>query len=631
MFNKISTLKATVLFIFLFILSSSSLFSKQLDLANETNIDAYKYISYIKDDNFTLNTLRFEEFKSLSKAHLGNQIGPFWTKLEITNSSNIDKDIVIFNALAGTNSIEVQILKNGKLYKNISLGDFVPQSKIEFLSRYPSFHLIINPTDTYTIVSKIENYSIYNLSWNINEYSYFYNTEITRSIKFGLLQGLGLFFIIICLISYYTYRNKLYILLGLITVSMMSYQLGFHGIIYYLNTGLNLNLITTITWNSSIIGAFFIVMFAYYLFEVENNFKKIAYSLKLIMLIFAIIILGTFYAQYFDNSFFNYSWILGLVIIVSTIYLFVLSIYFVYKKQTSAKYYFYAESIFLVALLLNTLGLFNYIEYKENYKFLIPFAHLISYVVYMLALNAKNRKEYQELRGAKQILMEKYRFNSIEQAIGNITHQWKHPLTKIGTTFALLEVTYKHNKSNFDNIFLEKTKSINNSIELMKKIIDEFSNNINKVSVTNEFNIKDTIVKCADILDTPITLHNIELNLDIDEKLTIKSDEYLIMNILLVFLNNSIDAFKSNNTETKKIDIIFSENNGQKLLIYKDNAGGINLKNINDIFDYLVSTKKEQDGKGIGLAIVKMLVTEKLHGNIDVKNIDKGCEFTIQF
>lgn len=165
----------------------------------------------------------------------------------------------------------------------------------------------------------------------------------------------------------------------------------------------------------------------------------------------------------------------------------------------------------------------------------------------------------------------------------------------------------------------------------MKKIIDEFSNSMTEKSVSNEFNVRKTVLKCTDILDTPIILNNINLDIKIDEKLSIKSDEYLLMNILLVFLNNSIDAFKTSNNTQKKITIIFTDINGNKLFKFKDNAGGINLQNIDEIFNYLVSTKKDKDGKGIGLAIVKMLVEEKLKGSIKVENIDGGCEFTIKF
>ena len=625
--NKISY-KLILIF---FIVFASNLFSKTLDISKHTDINSFEYITYTKDDNYKIDNLDYSKFKSLPKAHLGNTTGPFWTKLEITNSSDKQVNIVLFNELAGINNIDVYLFKNNKLIKKHNLGDFVPQENIEFLTRYPSFNLKIDSNEKYTIISRVENYSIYNLSWRIKDFNNFSLDELNRFLKFGLLIGLGIFFIVLNFLNYYTYKNKMYILLAAITLSLLLYQTGFHGLLYYLDFGMNLSLITTITWTSSVIGALFILLFAYNFFNMPKKYHKISISIKILIYMFIIVLIGTLYAQYIDESLFKYSWVLGVLVIISTLYLFILSIYFLIKKEISSGYYFVAEFIFLLALLLNTLGLFNYIEYKENYKYVIPFSHLISYIVYMFALNSRNRIKYQQLKNAKALLMEKYRFNSIEQAIGNITHQWKHPLTKIGTTFALLEVTFKHNKDNFDKIFIEKTESINNSINLMKKIIDEFSNNINNVSNKNDFLIKKTVLKCVDILDTPITLYNINVNINIKDEFKIKSDEYVLMNILLVFLNNSIDAFKSSSISHKDIDITFKEFDNKKVFIYKDNAGGIQLKNIDEVFNYLVSTKKNKDGKGIGLAIVKMLVEEKLNGSIEVENKDNGCEFTIKF
>lgn len=617
--------------VLLFLIFSSSLIASTLDVSKNINLDAYKDISFIKDENFSINELKNKNFQPLKKSHIGTATGPFWTKLVLTNSSNTYKDIILYNPLAGTNSIDVFVFKDDKLIKQTKVGDFAPQENVEFLSRYPSLNLLLNSNETFTIYSKIENFGVYNLTWYINEYKTFFTKETDKFIKFGLLQGLGIFFILLNIFNYYIYRNKLYILLSFVALSLMTYQSGFHGVLYYLNLGLNLDFITALTWNSSMVGAIFILLFAYYFFDMSKKYKKISYYILFNIAIYVLLIASLIYGQFYNIEIFKYASIIGVLIILTTLSLFVLSIYFIYKKELSSKHYFVAEAIFLFALVLNTLGLFNFIDYEETYKYLIPFSHLISYIVYMFALDNKSKKEYQMLRNAKNVLMEKYRFNSMEQAIGNITHQWKHPLTKIGTTFALLEVTFKHNKSNFENIFLEKVNSVNNSIDLMKKIIDEFSTNITKVAVNNEFNIKETIKKCIDILDTPITLNNIDVKLDVDNELRIKSDEHLLMNILLVFLNNSIDAFKEKKIEDRFIGITFEEKDDKKQLTYSDNAGGIKLKEIDQVFDYLVSTKKDKDGKGIGLAIVKMLVEEKLNGTIEVRNVNGGCEFNIQF
>lgn len=67
---------------------------------------------------------------------------------------------------------------------------------------------------------------------------------------------------------------------------------------------------------------------------------------------------------------------------------------------------------------------------------------------------------------------------------------------------------------------------------------------------------------------------------------------------------------------------------GKSVLIsFKDTGVGIDRENLNKIFDFYYSTKK--DGSGLGLAIVQQIV-EKHDGTISVKSkIDEGTTFTL--
>lgn len=65
------------------------------------------------------------------------------------------------------------------------------------------------------------------------------------------------------------------------------------------------------------------------------------------------------------------------------------------------------------------------------------------------------------------------------------------------------------------------------------------------------------------------------------------------------------------------------------IITYEDNAGGIKIKPIELVFNYFVTSKNNNKSSGIGLAVVKLLIQERLNGEISVKNNENGSVFTI--
>ena len=124
-------------------------------------------------------------------------------------------------------------------------------------------------------------------------------------------------------------------------------------------------------------------------------------------------------------------------------------------------------------------------------------------------------------------------------------------------------------------------------------------------------------------------IRNAKISLDIAEDLEIINYEYIFSNIIIVLIDNSLDAFTYKNDN--QIHISIATNGKNIILKYKDNAGGIKIEPIEKVFDYFISSKEKSQGHGIGLAMVKMLVEDRLKGEISVENRDDGVLFEIVF
>ena len=98
-------------------------------------------------------------------------------------------------------------------------------------------------------------------------------------------------------------------------------------------------------------------------------------------------------------------------------------------------------------------------------------------------------------------------------------------------------------------------------------------------------------------------------------------------------INNSIDAIdinKDRNCNDFKIVINHYKKDDHLFIELSDNAGWIEDKIINKIWEPYFSTKTREKGVGIGLYIVKVIVENHLSGTAIVESKSGETKFTIK-
>ena len=99
------------------------------------------------------------------------------------------------------------------------------------------------------------------------------------------------------------------------------------------------------------------------------------------------------------------------------------------------------------------------------------------------------------------------------------------------------------------------------------------------------------------------------------------------MQVVLSILQNAKDAFLLLPHTSMKIYMVVGASKERSLVTIKDNAGGIPSDVIGQIFNLYSTTKEE--GSGLGLHIAKNVVENNMGGELTVKNIENGAEFSI--
>ena len=100
------------------------------------------------------------------------------------------------------------------------------------------------------------------------------------------------------------------------------------------------------------------------------------------------------------------------------------------------------------------------------------------------------------------------------------------------------------------------------------------------------------------------------------------------MQVILNIIYNAIDVLINKERNDRKI-ILRSIRVDNKISIYiEDNAGGIEEKNLEKIFDKYFTTKGSH-GSGIGLYHSKQIIENNLNGSLSVFNTEFGACFVI--
>jgi len=257
--------------------------------------------------------------------------------------------------------------------------------------------------------------------------------------------------------------------------------------------------------------------------------------------------------------------------------------------------------------------------------------------------NKKLSTTLKNLTDAKKDLLAAEKMAALGELVGSITHEINSPLGVSITTSSYLkelsnniEKIYNKEEMSEEDFesFIKNTKEIseilsinlNNTLNLVKSF-----KNVAVDQATNEqrvFDIKEYILEILLALKSKTKKTKIDIEVECNENLVLNSYPGYISQILTNLVNNSIlHGFDKN--EEGKIDIIITDLKENIEIIYQDNGKGIPENLSDSIFNQYFTTKKGKGGTGLGLYIIKELVTNKLNGNIEIGQIKKGFKIIV--
>ncbi len=298
--------------------------------------------------------------------------------------------------------------------------------------------------------------------------------------------------------------------------------------------------------------------------------------------------------------------ITGLIPIFILIWLVVSESYRLIEDKSRPYYLFYIgwNMVIFTSVLVYT-GATSFIN--NNFPFL-HIAFSVESILLSLALTYKIKLLHDEKEQQQSLLLQQSRLASMGEMVASIAHQWRQPLTHLSYVFMNIKKN-SHNPKTVET----KLKEANEQLTYMSKTIDDFRNFYNPSKTKEAFAIKGACINAVKIA-------NIKAEISEINPFTFYGNKNEFEQVILNIVNNTKDAKKDANIEIT-ID--------KPTITISDNAGGIEKKNIDKIFEPYFSTKKESDG--IGLYIAKTIIEREMGGKLSAENKDGGTVFMITF
>ncbi|MCX6074697.1 MAG: ATP-binding protein [Campylobacterales bacterium] len=249
------------------------------------------------------------------------------------------------------------------------------------------------------------------------------------------------------------------------------------------------------------------------------------------------------------------------------------------------------------------------------------------------------------LKKAQVQLIQSEKMAALGNLVSGVAHEVNTPLGNAITGGSIIvretkELLKQIEEGTLKKSFMEqKLHVLNETADLLLKSINQAANLIRsfkRISVDQSIEEKRDFKLYEYLEEIILTFHNklkklpVTVIVDGDHDLVLKSYPGVYAQIISNFVQNSLLHGFNETTHNAIITIYFEIQNKNLLLTYSDNGAGMDEQMRKIAFEPFTTTKRNAGGTGLGLNIVYNLITQKLHGTIELDSEpSKGITLTM--
>ena len=241
---------------------------------------------------------------------------------------------------------------------------------------------------------------------------------------------------------------------------------------------------------------------------------------------------------------------------------------------------------------------------------------------------SSSSKELQELFAGFNMMANELEATEILQTdfVSNVSHEFKTPINAIEGYTMLLQST--ENIDEVENEYIEKIlfntrrlSSLVSNILLLSKLENQ------SIQTGQErYSLDEQIREGILALEAAWEPKNIEFDVDLDSVVYL-GNKNIMHHVWSNLLSNAIKFSPNGGTVKMRL----KKKDGKVIFVLEDQGPGLSEEAQKHLFDkfYQADTSHKEEGNGLGLALVKNILT-LCGGSISAENVtDGGCRFTV--
>ena len=249
----------------------------------------------------------------------------------------------------------------------------------------------------------------------------------------------------------------------------------------------------------------------------------------------------------------------------------------------------------------------------------------------IIAIQSEMKKEAEQNREKDILLIYQSKQAKIGEMVGNISHQWKQPLNTINLILLNLYEDYQSNELTEED-FKATVDKLMKIVRNMSETIKDFTNFLKPINEACEFDLKESIDLALNLMEASLKYHGIGVKVNLEDGIKLLGYQNEFSHVLFNILNNARDAIIESDPDKKQIIINSWRSAGYVILEVINWGAPIPEENFKSLFEPYFTTKAEKDGTGIGLYISKVIIEQRMNGEIELENVSGGvcCRIRIK-